>query len=509
VNGNQAQPGDLFNRRLLSLAAPALSAVMALAFYPQATSIKDEALYLADAYILRRGTIYADVAHVSMLYGVQHAGHVAPIYPPGLSLLILPLTLIDWRLAFAANIALLLVGAVLFGRLLVAVGLRRDWLILYLFFPPLVLFSRTLMTEVPSATLMVGALLLYARATRRGVLLAGSLLGIMVIFRYANIAAAVLFLAVAVWRDLAALRAAKPFAERRAALSPFLLAGAIPWLATLLAYNLAAYGTISTPGYATGAFFDLRYFLPHLAFYVVDLALLYPAMLLAPLVYRGPLRAEIVVVSVGMLLTMSSYYYLDIGQGIAQDLLVGARLLLPISPLLLLAYAQMLDRLLRRLPRRVLAPASALLVLVLAIGALTISVTHQQRLLQAATVRDLIYQNTTPADRLAVTPEAAKFLTPAWGERHFVGLPADPITGTSQWFGGQGDLVIIAAGRDPAYPDFRTATAVADAVGGRLVIDTTVGWRLVMWRAPSHSVAAIRSGGQGYPPPPSRVERPV
>jgi 4-amino-4-deoxy-L-arabinose transferase-like glycosyltransferase len=59
--------------------------------------------------------------------------------------------------------------------------------VLYLFFPPLVLFSRTLMSEVPSATLAVAALLLYGRG-RRGQLAAGLLLGATLFLRYSNLA---------------------------------------------------------------------------------------------------------------------------------------------------------------------------------------------------------------------------------------------------------------------------------------------------------------------------------
>jgi hypothetical protein len=175
-------------------------------------------------------------------------------------------------------------------------------------------------------------------------------------------------------------------------------------------YSLIAFGQLTTPGYATplDGKFAFGYFPRHLLFYAADMLILYPLMLVAPLVYRGRLRMEVLGITGTMFILMSAYYYLDDGHGLIENLLVGARLILPAIPAFLIAYVAMLERL--PLPRLAL-PATGL---ALAVMAAVLSLVHQSHLEQAARVRDTIAQNSSCRDTFA-NVEALKFFSPAWG----------------------------------------------------------------------------------------------
>jgi FtsH-binding integral membrane protein len=131
-------------------------------------------------------------------------------------------------------------------------------------------------------------------------------------------------------------------------------------------------------------------------------------MLIAPIVYRGRLRMEVLGITGTMFLLMSAYYYLDEGHGLIENLLVGARLLLPAFPAFLIAYVATLQR----LPlSRLALPATGL---ALAVMAVILSLVHQGHLEQAARVRDTIAQTSSCRDTFA-NVEALKFFSPAWG----------------------------------------------------------------------------------------------
>jgi hypothetical protein len=350
--GAALDPSPRWAGPLLVTAALAFVAVQ-FAAWPDAIANQDETTYLAGAYILRHGTVFADVAQVPLLWGVPHAGHTALLYPPGQSALLAPFTLGGWRLAFAANLLAHLTGFLLFSVLLKQLGIRRAWALLYLFFPPLVLFSRTLMSDVPSAALTVAVLLAWLRGPR-GRALAGVLLGASLFLRYANLLTFIFLALAAGLGDLAALRqgARRGWWTLRL---PSLVAGFLPLCVLFLAYNLAVYGHPTTPGYASAGLFGLRHLPGHLAVYGASLMLIYPLMLLAPLAYRGRFRVEVLVISYGILLAQSAYYFLNTYGGLAERTFVGSRLLFPAVPLFLVAYAQGLDRVVDRAPGRIQA----------------------------------------------------------------------------------------------------------------------------------------------------------
>jgi hypothetical protein len=431
-------------------------------FYPPAIAIKDEAMYLAEAYVLRAGTIFSDVAGVPVWISFGHAGHTALVYPPGMGALLLPFTFFDWRAVFVLNLVLQVGGFLLFRQLLKDVGLNPGWAVLYLFFPPLLLFSRTVMTEVPSTLATVAALVLYSRG-RRGLVGAGLVLGLSLFLRYANLVVFGGLVLGALTAELADRRSPRSMG------SPWLVAGFVPGFLLFSLYNLAAHGQLSAPGYAaSGVHLFGPEFLPrHLVFYGFALLAVYPLMLVAPLVYRGPLRREILVMTATVVLVMSAYYYVDDGHGLAQNLLVGYRLLLPVVPAFLVAYVGALERL--PLPRLALPAVTAILFAV----AVVVSVSHQAHLRDAAAARDLITRNTCQA--ALINDEATKFFSPAWGSRPFtVYDPARP------------DRLPDVTHADVVYADINnqgldTATQLATKLGDHPAAHLQNTWQIQIW----------------------------
>ncbi|GAC1613224.1 MAG: hypothetical protein NVS9B1_21120 [Candidatus Dormibacteraceae bacterium] len=444
------------SRDRLAAACLAFYAAVSFLLFPPAIAIRDEAMYLAGAYILRAGTIFSDVAGVSVWATVAHAGHLAPIYPPGMAALLLPFTFLPWPEAFALNLALQAVGFVLFRALLENTGIDRRWAFLYLFFPPLVLFSRTLMAEVPSAVATTAALLLYLRGPR-GRAGAGLLLGGALFLRYANLLVFAGLLLAALTGDL----------RRRRLDSWPLLAGFLPGLAGFAVYNLAAYGQFGSGGYASAASFALSHLPGHLAFYVIDLLLVYPLLLLGPVLYRGPLAVESLAVVAVVMLGMSAYYYVDVQHGVAQNLLAGARLVLPAAPCLLLPYAGVLARLPFPAPTSVVAAALAGGVF------LVISFVHQGHLVKALHARRVVAAGTCPTVPVLINPEGTKFLSPAWGSGRF---RVD--------YGGSGPASVAWAQPDGSA-ELVDAVRAAAQLGDAPSAEGGGGWQVRTWRSPA------------------------
>jgi hypothetical protein len=480
-----------------------------LAAWPTAISVQDEASYLAGAYVLRQATVFGDVAHIPLPWSVQHAGHAAPLYPPGQSALLAPFTVGGWQLAFAANLVAHLLGFLLFAILLDRLRIRRVWALLYLFFPPLVLYSRTLMSDVPSTALTVAVLLAWLRGPR-GRALAGVLLGACLFLRYANLLTFVLLALAAGLGDFVALRDGVHPGWRRSRLVPLII-GFLPPCGLFLAYNLSVYGHITTPGYASAGLFGLRHVPGHLAVYATTLMVIYPFMLLAPLAYRGRLRTEVLVIGYGVPLAQSAWFFLNTHGTLVERAFTGSRLLFPAVPLFLVAYAQVLDRIVdwarSRIP--VMLPVTAgVLLLAGVVATQVVSHLHQERLEQARRTRAAI-EGAVPAAALHLTnTEGTKFLNPAWGNRQYQlfdrqgqlarQVQASPSTGRLL------AVVYVAHGADS--PDLTIARGLAARYHARLVLDRRAEWHVMVWRAPGRwnpaptppvTTSAPATGGSG------------
>jgi hypothetical protein len=219
---------------------------------------------------------------------------------------------------------------------------------------------------------------------RRRPALAGALLGVSFWFRFAQLPLLAAFGAAQLWR---ALRSA----DERAALLRF-AAGALPFVAALLAFNTWLYDVALPAGEAS---FGLANVPRNLATHLVHLNLVYPLLLVAALAFPSALRVECALGALGTLAMYAAFFHSYQGFGALGQIVVADRFFLPLFALLCVPYAGALDALLARVPRW-----RSLAVTLGGVGlagvALAISVLHQQRLRAQAEIQELVYAKTEP-----------------------------------------------------------------------------------------------------------------
>jgi hypothetical protein len=462
------------------IAAAAYVALFA-ATYPPTFAIIDESAYLSSAYVLRAGTVYQDVAGVASVSrvpsGEHEVGKFAPLWPAMLAAFTLP----GWRGAFAAGLAVHVTGFLVFAALLRRSGAPSWAALAYLAHPTLVLYSRTLMSDVAAG---VAALLAWAawRGEGRGApVRAGLWLGTGCLVRYTNGVLAAIFLAAAAADDLRR-RGDRP------ARSPGLLLGLLPPGVVLAVYNQAAFGKWwrGTAGYADErqglgmeGQFGAHELLPGIAHYGAALMLLWPLMPLALAAARGRDAFVQRAVALGFTLFFCLYYWRDQAAGPLQTAVAGLRFLVPVLPLYLLPYAEWLGA-----RARAARPAGVAVAAAAAACAVTVSVRHQGMLEERAAERDRLLAVTAPGDRILCDTGARKLVHPAWGDRRaerveFRGrweLP-DPRDAEGAW------VAMAGRGRSAgSVPPLRDWLAAA---GARELPSSEASPRLRLWRVPA------------------------
>ena len=377
-------------------------------WYPPAIAIEDEAAYLAQARIFARGELVGNEPGDRTISMRETARGVAAKYPPGHPLLLAPFQWGPWRLGF-----LLPVTTLLLTTLLAALALRRNghsalWAALVLLHPTLLLYSRTLMSEL-TAALVVTAGFIWSDPRRPRPIAAGLALGAAPAMRTALLPIAGFLGALFVWRlwrDGKRIHAAQAVG---AALVPLL---------ALAAYNFAVFGNpVELHAQYTGTF-DWGSSPSRFLFYAVALNLLWPLLAVGVALSRHPRRLEAQVILAFTFLLYGAYYFVDRRFGFPADLVVGLRFFAPVLPLLCIIYVEPLDRLLRHARHR-----NALAIVgILAVIAANIALVsrHHGFLSETALRRDVAVAAAQQADFVAVHGSAAELMSPAWGAPPFV-----------------------------------------------------------------------------------------
>jgi 4-amino-4-deoxy-L-arabinose transferase-like glycosyltransferase len=459
----------------LLLAGAALYVFTFLVLYPRSIAIVDEDAYLTQAFLFRSGRLTYESSGIPAPHmTVDTEGRLASKYPPGNSLFLVPFTWLGWRAVFVSGLLLALAGTALCGLLLRRIAPEADpaWALLYLFYPAVVLFSRTIMSDLLAATLVLAAF--YCLLRRNGWLLAsGFLLGLACLVRYSTAIFVLAFL----------LLVLRPRGSRlRSGL--LLLAGFAPLAALALAYNDFAYGgPLSFPMYLTGHFSPA--YLPHnLWYYGTALLILYPLMLSAPLGAgkgRG-LLLGLPAYALFILYCFFSYTY-DVPD-IAGRLTVGLRYLLPAVPFLVIAFAIAADSVVRRLRGGDWLKYAALAGM--AVLSVAVQVRHARYLSVQADYQHLLLDNVPGPALLLCDKDVSELVGYAWGWREYrhisefnvpvlldsVGAGSRPLyAGTAEKV-GQENLVELTL----------FETLIARFPDRKLVAETPSPWRFRLYR---------------------------
>ncbi len=378
-----------------------------VALYPRTTAIVDEDAYLTEAFLFRAGRLsYEGSAIPAPHMTVESGGRLVSKYPPGMSLFLVPFTLFGWRAVFVSGLLLALAGGAIFGLILKRLSPEADpaWALLYLFYPAVVLLSRTVMSDLLAATLVLASF--YCLLRSKGWLLAsGLLLGLACLVRYSNAIFVPVFL-------LLALREAG--ARLKGAL--LLLAGFIPTAGLILGYNAYAYNSpFSFPMYLTGNF-SPAYFPHNVWYYGTALMVLYPLMLVAPFVAGKGRRLLLGLPAYAVLALYCFFSYTYDAPNLPARLSVGLRYLLPGLPFFMLAFVQAGSRLLDRLRAGWLRYAAVGGMAVLSVA---IQFRHDRYLRVQADYQRLLLDNVPGSALLLCDPGVSELASYAWGWRDY------------------------------------------------------------------------------------------
>ncbi len=379
--------------------------------YPRFYTIYDEAVYLSMSYLFMRGKVFGD-GYNSLIGAMHISGHAVFKYAPGLPLMLVPLVLINWAYCFIANFLLFCFGGVIFASILRLLRIRAFWAVLYFFFPPFVLYSRTLMSDIGGMVAILASfyycLRLRTQDTATNSFKAGIFLGITVMFRWANAMAIPVFTG---WLLL----------SRR--LRPAFAAGCATILIVLATYWMFVFKSISNMPYLREPV-SLTYMPQHLPIYLFVLLLVYPG-LAASLFLKGKDTPPLFIAFMTGLLVCfySCYHFIQGGTNSWPAALVAAsRFILPAQALLLAHYAGVLDRiwdkvLVERPNFKRLSKVAVVFALICGTGlSLLISVIHAERCKTYRSMADDVRAKLLQEVLILCDDEAVKCLNPFWSD---------------------------------------------------------------------------------------------
>ncbi len=318
-------------------------------YYPPLCGIEDEVGFVNQAVVWSKGAVSAEAAGFqSMTDFVPAQGRTVPWRNPGRSLIVLPFVVASGLRSIFVSGALIHVAIALTAALIHArLGQSPLWAILVLSHPTLSIYRRTVMGDAPAGLFLLLAVFAVLSRPAPG-FLAGVLIGLAVLMRYHS-GVVVPFFALTLWRDS---KLAQPKLE---ALKCLAVSGIV---ITLIAfYNIYLHGS---PFGATAGYFAAHFLVPNFVFYAVALLLVWPGMLVAPLVEKSRLGSLALATCFPVLSLFSFYYFHDTGSSLAETLVLGQRLLQCVLPIWIVTFASVLDcAMLPMLERRwqVLKPA--------------------------------------------------------------------------------------------------------------------------------------------------------
>jgi len=315
--------------RYLIIVSFLLFSIIFFAYYPPTYAIVDEAAYLSTAYALRNGTFYYDQAGINQEHVSARVGtHQVSRYPPGNSLLLLPFAFLNWHLVFVRGWLLVGIGLLLIIFLLRHYRLPETYALLFLLHPTILLYSRTVMSDLPASIFVLASIYLWL-GRKPG--WAGILLGLSGAIRFPNL------LVPAALFGLALIQR-----ENRPALT--MLAGTALGVVPLIAYNLFVFGSVwgSLIGY--GATFAPGNLPGTLFKFTVALMIFFPGMLIGIFLWPNRDRWIFLVPALATVLFYSFQSYFDFTGNMVGDLVMSLRYLLPVIPLLIVPYIGFLSR---------------------------------------------------------------------------------------------------------------------------------------------------------------------
>lgn len=374
-------------------------------YYPKFYGIYDEDLYLTTTYAIQNGSFFYEKAGVSAPFSgtAKVSSGTISQYPPGNSALLLPFTAVHWKLGFLKNILFYIGSFLLFILILRKLNIEPVYSLIFLLHPTILLFSRTLMSDIPSMFfLLLGIFLLLDKKS----LAAGFSLGFLVLLRYPNV---VIIIGV-----FGALLYTKEYKKML-----FLLPGIAIFSFVLLGYIMHTYGFILGPFTVSGAkSFGIQYFIYNFPYYLLSLNILYPGMLLVAIFFsfKNKKISFFAIISFVAIIFYSFYYFVDGGGNLVEKLIKGQRFMVPIIPLLLISYLNFLHD--KKLTRKIFI----FVVPILFLFNCGIQYKHHQFVEKEKYISQILQEQIKDADIIICNSDTDELLNPYFSKTRLIGL---------------------------------------------------------------------------------------
>lgn len=388
-------------RKKILIVSGAVYILIYILTIPKIYTIFDESCYLDLAYALRTGTIYLDETDIGVAhYPIKNNGHLVSKYPPGNSLLLLPFTFLGKNGIFLYGLIFHIIGYVVFAFLLRSLGIEPKYAIFYLFYPSYVLFSRTLMSDIPATCLFLAGFYCY---TKEKYTHSGALFGFSFLVRYINIVLFLVFFIMTLFR--------------KKIISVKMFLGFLPFLFISLLYNKSAYGGFLKAGYLSeGVLFNPGNIFLNLSVFLIPLLIVYPFLVVSPFVYKGKFRLEILL-SCGFLFcayslcsTSFTLYDLPEWENFLKVSLLATRYFFPAISLMLISYSSIAQKHIRKF-------TFWCIMIILVVMTIGIHLFHTKYLNLQVKFRDTLYEHTNENSLIVCNGEATELISKIWGQR--------------------------------------------------------------------------------------------
>lgn len=348
-----------------------LFSVTFFTYYPTTYAITDEAAYLSTAYTFERGTIFYDEAGiVNAPMGMSIAGHYISKWPPGNAALLLPFSIIHWKLVFLRGYLLMALGFWIFILLLRNYKLPQIYALLFLFHPSFILYSRTIMSDVPAAIIALAGIYFLVK---QKYFLAGILMGMGVSIRFP-----LLLLPIASGVML--------FLKKNRQYFIYFTIGAAVSIIPLIVYNFISFHVITGSIGFYKVDFSFRYFWHMFKEFFFSLNILYPLLLILPFFLRKREKWVFIIPALVFIVFYSLQSLIDRGESFFESIVLGQRFMLPIIPFLLIPYIAIVSR--TKLARKAILPFCGLLLML----SIAIHSRHQEYLKLQVFYRNEVYK---------------------------------------------------------------------------------------------------------------------
>lgn len=335
----------MHNKSIHLLISIIFTLALFLVFYPKFYTSTDEREYIQNAYYILEGDISIinsecfDGAYCGYL---GNDGYVSK-YNLGLSLILIPFVAIDWRLSFVVPLIFFAISIFVFAKTIRYYKIPDQFIYLFAFFPIFIYYSKKPLSEIPSMALIL--VLYYVLYIWNGNLSLKSLIlgttdGLLVLIRYSNAITVIIFSLSFIFHSFNLNSDLKKVLKQKIGLLI-----SVPFALLFFYINHKYYDGLISSGYSLSGeefFIDKNIILKQLIYYLGFLNLLYPGMLFLGLKSKIKAKLEVYLIFVGFLLFYAGFPGYHFKSGIL-DLIFGLRFFVPIIPLLMIPYFEILS----------------------------------------------------------------------------------------------------------------------------------------------------------------------